>query len=274
MKSVTAFAPGNVSCIFRIIENKDRRKRHSLGLGFTTDKGAYVTVSEAKKTEIYTNGRKVHFPTVLAVLNDLTDKKVKVEIKFEVPFGAGFGMSGASALGTAYALNKLLNLGKSKKELAMFAHEAEALNGTGLGDVGGQFNGGMCAKFVRGNPLKGTRMPLNNLDIFYKVFGPLETKGIITDPKWKNLINKAGDRALNRIKLLKNKNIESIIGISKEFAVQSRLLMDKRVRQLVTEIEGKGGHASMIMLGHSVFSNIPFKGAKRVRISRRSACLV
>src|SRR3989338_1108988 len=259
MRSATAFAPGNISCIFRIIEHRDRKKRHSLGLGFTTDKGAYVTVSLAKKTEISTNGRKVHFPTVETVIKDLTDNEVRVDIRFEVPFGAGFGMSGASSIGTAYALNKLLNLGKTKRELAIVAHSAEALNGTGLGDVGGQYNGGMCAKFFRGNPLKGTRLPVKDATIYYKVFSPLETKSIINNNRWKSKINRAGDKSLKKLRLLKDKKIGNIIAVSKDFASDSGLLIDRRVIQLIQEIERKGGHASMIMLGISVFSYTPFK---------------
>ena len=48
--SVRAFAPGNISCIFRIVNNKS--KKHSLGVGFTVDKGVIVNVSKSKKTKI------------------------------------------------------------------------------------------------------------------------------------------------------------------------------------------------------------------------------
>ena len=110
-----AFCPGNASCIFRIVENKDRTKRHSLGVGFTVDKGVIVNVGKSDKTEVFANGRKIRFPTVLTVIKELTQEPVKVEIKDQLPSGAGFGISGASALATAYALNELLNLKKSKK---------------------------------------------------------------------------------------------------------------------------------------------------------------
>ena len=41
-----AFAPGNLSCIFRICYNKYPAKMHPLGVGFTTDKGV---IAEATK---------------------------------------------------------------------------------------------------------------------------------------------------------------------------------------------------------------------------------
>ena len=49
---------------------------------------------------------------MLTVIRELTNEPVKVEIEDQLPSGAGFGISGASALATAYALNKLLNLKK------------------------------------------------------------------------------------------------------------------------------------------------------------------
>ena len=52
-----------------------------------------------------------------------------------MPLGCGFGLSGAAALATAYALNEYLSLGKAREALAMIAHVAEVENRTGLGDV-------------------------------------------------------------------------------------------------------------------------------------------
>ena len=147
--TVKAFSPGNISCIFRVVENKDAIKKHSLGVGFTVDKGVYVTVSFSKKTSMTFNNKKLKLPTVIYVVHKLTDKPVKIAIKSELPLRAGFGVTGACAIATAYALGKLIKSKKSKKELAMIAHMAEVENGTGLGDVGGQFNGGFNAKFKK-----------------------------------------------------------------------------------------------------------------------------
>jgi len=272
-----AFSPGNVSCIFRIIDNKDKGKRHSLGVGFTVDKGVIVSVKKSKKTSIYSNGIKIKLPTVLTVIKSLTNKPVRVDIKQQLPSGAGFGISGASALATAYAMNKLLGLRKRDKELAMVAHMAEALNGTGLGDVGGQFNGGFNAKFKKGQPLEVVPLGIKNKKIYYQFFSKINTKDVIDSKKAGIKINKAGDKALNRVKgLIKDKkiNLKNIIKISKEFSVNSGLLRDKKVINLIKKIEHKGGNASMIMLGNAVFSDIPFEGSKMVKISTKKACLL
>jgi len=272
--SVKAFAPGNVSCIFRIVDNKNKSKRHSLGVGFTVNKGVIVKASKSNKTKIYANGKKIRFPTIKTVIKELTQKPVKIEIKDQLPSGAGFGISGASALATAYALNKLLNLKKSKKELAIIAHKAEVINSTGLGDIGGQFNGGFNMKIKRGKPLEVVNLGINNANIYYTFFSRIQTKKVINSRLKKRRINKAGDRALKRIKSLKNKTLKDVIRISKDFALESNLLKNKNVKCRIKQIENKGGNASMIMLGNAVFADIPFKNCKKIKISGRGACLI
>lgn len=273
-----AFAPGNVSCIFRVIDNKDPLKKHSLGVGFTVNQGALVSVSINKKNIVYFNNKKIKLPTIISVVKKLTDKKIQVKISSKLPLGAGFGMTGAGALAAAYALNKLLKLGKSKEKLAMIAHTAEVENGTGLGDVGGEFNGGFNAKFKRGQPLKGVSLGINNKNIYYKFFSKLETKKVINDKNKKIKLNKAGDKSLKSIKKIindkkinKNELFKKIIKISKEFSTESGLLQDKRVKNLIKKIEEKNGNASMIMLGNAVFSDIPFPGSKKVKMVDKGA---
>lgn len=269
-----SFSPGNISCIFRIIDNKDKTKRHSLGVGFTVDKGVTVKVSKSKKTKIIINGKRKRFPTVKTVIEELTGKPVKVEIKDQLPSGAGFGVSGASALATAYALNKLLRLKKSEKQLAMIAHNAEVINGTGLGDVGGEYNGGFNMKIRKGKPLSVVNLRIKDVNVYYRFFSKIKTKKVVNSKIRKRKINKAGDRALRRVRVLKDKSLKEIIRISKDFAVESGLLRHKMVKKLIREIENKGGNGSMIMLGNAVFSDIPFKGCKKVKISDKGACLI
>jgi len=269
-----AFAPGNLSCIFKIIENKDPAKMHSLGVGFSVDKGTIVSVSKNKKTNIIFNNKKIRFPTVESVIKKLTNKKIKANISSDLPLGVGFGMSGASSLATAYALNKLLKLKKTKKELAKITHIAEVENRTGLGDIASQFNGGFLMKTKKGNPLEVERLNIKNKNIYYKVFSKIDTKKVITNKKIKPKINKAADKALNKIKKLKNPQLKDIINISKGFAINSGLLNNKKMINLMKRIEENNGTTSMIMLGNAVFSDKKFKGCKKIRISYKKACLL
>ena len=128
---VTAFAPGNISCVFKVIPHPDATRMHSLGMGFTVEEGVEVTVSGHDETIVLFNGEGINFPTVRAVVNRLTEVDIKVDITSPLPLGCGFGLSGAAALATAYALNELLQCRKSVEELAMIAHVAEVENRTG-----------------------------------------------------------------------------------------------------------------------------------------------
>ncbi|MBI2208582.1 hypothetical protein HYU50_03725 [Candidatus Woesearchaeota archaeon] len=294
MRSLTAkaFAPGNISCIFVIRKNKNPAKSGSLGLGFTINKGAAVTIKKAinskernkktikkikkNKNIIYFNNEKINFPTVNSVIEKLTKEKVIVNIKSELPLGAGFGLSGASALATAYALNKLLKLKKSKKELALIAHIAEVENLTGLGDVINQYYGGFLVKYKPSYMFKAEKLSIKNKLIHYRYFNGLDTKKVISNKKIKNKINKAGISSLNKIKSLNKKdiNLKKLIGISKEFSAGSGLLKNNKVKNAIKEIEKNNGNASMIMLGNAVFSDKKFRGSKKLIITDRGAHLL
>src|SRR3989338_2289553 len=295
MSSLTAkaFAPGNISCAFVIRKNKNPAKSGSLGLGFTINKGAIVEIkkmnankmikNEIKKSAnmknkniIYFNDKKINFPTVDSVIEKLAKKKFIVNIKSQLPMGAGFGLSGASALATAYALGKILNLKKSKKELALTAHIAEVENLTGLGDVINQHYGGFLAKYKPSYMFKAEKLPVKNKTVHYRYFSRLDTKKIISNKKIKDKINKAGLKSLNKIKKLDrhNINLENLVKISKEFAVESGLLKSGNVKNLIKKIEDNNGNASMIMLGNAVFSDKNFKGSKKIIIMDKGAHLL
>ena len=295
MSSLTAkaFAPGNIICAFVIRKNKNPAKSGSLGLGFTINKGAIVKIKKMNanktinnkikkaanmenKNIVYFNNKKISFPTVNSVIEKLTEEKVIVNIKSELPLGAGFGLSGASALATAYALGKILKLKKSKKELALIAHIAEVENLTGLGDVINQYYGGFLVKYKPSYMFKAEKLPIKNKTVHYRYFGKLDTQKVISNKKIKNKINKAGISSLNRIKSLDKKdiNLKKIIGISKEFSAESGLLKNDKVKSTIKEIEKNNGNASMIMLGNAVFSDKKFRGSKKLIIIDRGAHLL
>jgi pantoate kinase len=311
MESAKAFAPGNISCIFIIKKTKNPAKSGSLGMGFTINKGVLVTIKKIpisddsitgnsnnkfnkiinsnnknkkilkkdkknfEKSSIYFNNKKINFPTVNSVIEKLINEPVEVWIKTELPLGCGFGLSGASALAAAYALNKLFRLKKSKKELAFIAHVTEVENGTGLGDVVNQYYGGFLVKHKPSYMFKVKRLLLGNKKVYCSYFSSISTKEIISDKKLKNKINNAGLDSLKFIKKLKNKNLtlKELIKISKEFSVNSGLLRDKKVAETIKNIEKNNGNASMIMLGNAVFSDKYFKGSKKLRVTDKGACL-
>ena len=276
--SSKAFAPANISCIFRIHGHKNPRWMGSYGVGFTLNEGVIAEAFKSSKTKIFFNNKKINFPTVRSVINNLSEKKIKIKIKTKLPLGCGFGLSGASALATAYALNDLLELKKSKKELAISAHTAEVENKTGLGDVVNQYYGGFCVKLKPSSYFIVKKIQLNNADAYCRYFSKISTKSVIANAKIRNKINNAADESLNKIRQLikSNKKIrfKDIIKISMEFSMSSGLLNDRQTAQTINNIEKNNGNASMIMLGNAVFSDKNFEGAAKFKISNKGAHLL
>ena len=271
MEKAKAFAPGNLSCVFKIIPHPEATKMHSLGMGFTITEGVVVTVSQhSSQTAVQFNGSQIHFPTVASVTQKLTSLPMGVEIDSPLPLGCGFGLSGAASLATAYALNALLKLGKSKEELAMAAHVAEVENRTGLGDVCAQYHGGCLVKLKVGYPLAAERLPIPAQPIYYRYFSSIQTKTILENAERRERINRAADETLQALEKLTRADVvdfNACIRLSKLFSLNSGLLEDTSVQATIREIEEAGGVASMIMLGNAVFSTRPFEGAIQTELS-------
>ena len=170
-----------------------------------------------------------------------------------MPFGAGFGASGAGALGCAYALNSHFDLGLTANQAAAVAHEAEVTNRTGLGDVIAQNTGGLVVRLQPGAPGIGRidRIPVPPLPISYVVRGPISTSEVLSDEKVMKAVNMAGEAALKE--LLKRPTFTNFMQLSRRFTVQSGLASDWAL-QAIEAVEAAGGMASMIMLGDAVFA--------------------
>ena len=278
-----AFAPGNISCVFKIIPHTDPARMHSLGMGFTVKEGVEAIVSESHETAVLFNGERINFPTVRAVVKRLTQKSgiagVKVELTSPLPLGCGFGLSGAASLATAYALNELLSSHKDNETLAMTAHVAEVENRTGLGDVCSQYHGGCLVKLKEGSPLTADRLPIAKQPIYYRYFGPIQTSEVLGNREQTLRINRAADVALSVLKTLTDAKpsadlFNACCVASKHFSVESGLLSDARVIDTISHIEAEGGVASMIMLGNGVFSTHPFQDAVETKLVHNPARLI
>ena len=278
-----AFAPGNISCVFKVIPHADPARMHSLGMGFTVKEGVEVIVSEYHETEVLFNGECINFPTVHAVVNRLIQNSgitgIKVDITSLLPLGCGFGLSGAAALATAYALNELLTLHKDSETLAMTAHIAEVENRTGLGDVCSQYHGGCLVKLTEGSPLTADRLPITAQPIYYRYFGPIQTSEVLGNREQTTRINRAADVALRTLQTLTSAKpnadlFNACFAVSKQFSVESGLLSDARVIDTIASIEAEGGVASMIMLGNGVFSTHFFDNAVETRLVHNPARLI
>ena len=275
-----AFAPGNISGLFKIIAHDDPAKMHSLGWGFTVSDGVTVelTHAQAASTQITFNGKPIDFPTVLSALRDLDETPLNVDIASDLPLSSGFGLSGASTLAAIIAANHLLEIGKSQQEIAMVAHVAEVRNLTGLGDVCAQYNGGCLVKTKVGNPLAATALKMPDTTIYWRYFGKIRTSEILADHERHQLINNAADKALASIQSdIDNAatiTFDQLIALALKFAETSELLMDDRVKSSISQARSNGGAATMIMLGNAVFSTAPFPGSTQTMLSDTAAHLI
>lgn len=265
-----AFAPANISLVFETYDASPPHGRGSLGVGITLTEGVTARAERGRgaRHEIMVGGEAWEFGTVRHVLEALSpDAPLRLEVEAAFPFGCGFGMSGASALAAAFAVDHLLGLGRSREELGMLAHHAEVQNATGLGDVGGQYNGGIMIKRRRYDYLSVEQLPVRAETLHVRIFGPILTSEVINSREKLEHINRAGHAAMQDITGAgKALTLERLFTISRDFAEESRLLVSGRLKGSIAAAEGAGHAATMIMLGEAAVSTGPFPGSRPVRV--------
>lgn len=278
MKSVQAWAPGNISLLFKVMPDPDPSKAGSLGSGFTVNEGACVTVKQDSVFSITLNGQPVELPTVVEVLSKLTPLPLAVAIETPLPLGSGFGISGAAALSSAHAVNTLLSLGKSDHELAVAAHTAEVIHKTGLGDVGNQWKGGCCVKFITSSLFQMERLPFAGTPVYVASWGKIPTPSILGNPSLLRQIDEAGSQTLALLRTRIHQRgftFPELLDISLNFAKRSGLLAHaKRAERVIESVRQRGGHATMIILGDAVISDIPFEGSRKLHVTETGVKLL
>lgn len=261
-----AYCPSSISLIFKPCKDNNLIRMGSVGVGFTIDKGVMVDAEKSQENAIFLNGSEADFPTVKKVLDLLSNQKVKLSINSSLPIACGFGVSGASTLACALAVDELYGLGNDMLCLAQIAHIAEIMENTGLGSVGTQYEGGFLVKKTPGLPFKATRFPFEKKKIYAVILGKLETSTVLSDRKALSYVEKAADWALDKIE--DNISLEEMIDISFEFAKRGKLVRNKKVASVINNIRGSGGHATMAILGQVVISDIKPKLSRNYNIEK------
>jgi pantoate kinase len=248
-----AWVPSHITGFFAAKRQDDPQRSGSIGCGLALALGATTTIETSPKTEIVLNGQVSEAPVSRYVVDRLARSPVRVKTVLDMPFGAGFGASGAGALGCAYALNAHFDLGLTANQAASVAHMAEVTNRTGLGDVIGQNTGGLVIRLEPGAPGIGQvdRIPVPPLRVDYVVRGPISTKEVLSDQVIMKAVNMAGEAALKD--LLKRPTLRNFMVLSRRFTVQAGLASDWAL-DAIDAVEAAGGMASMIMLGDGVFA--------------------
>jgi pantoate kinase len=250
---MNAWVPAHITGFFAAKRQDDPKLSGSIGCGLCLDLGATTSIEGAENTEIFLNGVVSEAPVTRYVVEQLAKEPVRVKTELDMPFGSGFGASGAGALGCAYALNAHFDLGLTANQAAAVAHVAEVTNRTGLGDVIAQNSGGIVVRLEPGAPGTGSidRIPIQPLKVNYVVRGPISTRDVITDLALMKAINQSGLAALKE--LLKRPTLQDFMRLSRRFTVQSGLASQWAI-DAIEAVESSGGMASMIMLGDAVFA--------------------
>ena len=246
----TAFVPGHVTGFFSAHPADEPVKAGSRGAGVTLSHGVEVTVQQRDdRTAIELDGDAVEMPPVERVL-DALGVDAHVRAKTPLPLGAGFGVSGAMALGTALAANAAFGCGRSENELTALAHVAEVQSGTGLGDVVAQARGGVPIRLDPGAPGYGRLDGVpTRPDVEYVTFGELSTEDVLSGDT--DQLSAAGEDALAR--LVREPTLSQFMYASRRFAREADLLTDE-VTEAIRAVSEAGGEASMAMLGRTVFA--------------------
>ncbi|WP_232700888.1 pantoate kinase [Halobacterium wangiae] len=244
-----AFVPGHVTGFFSVHRAADPRRAGSRGAGVTLSDGVTTRVEPADETTVRLNGRALEMESVTRVL-DALDASATVAAETDLPLGAGFGVSGAMALGTALAANHAFGRGRSENDLVGVAHAAEVAAGTGLGDVVAQARGGIPIRVEPGAPEFGALdgVPTTGR-VEYVSFGELSTSDVIGDET--DVLDEAGERAL--VALHERPTIPEFFAASRRFAREADLL-DGEVAAAVDAVTDAGAEATMAMLGRTVFA--------------------
>ena len=249
----SVFVPGHVTGFFNIENHEISLKHGSCGAGFLLSRGVKSTISPSDRLSIDVNqGDETVIEEVLKILE--IDDTFKITQDIQLPIGAGFGTSAASAFSLTLAINEFLNLGYSQELCGQIAHMAEINLGAGLGDVIAQTGKGIVLRTKPGAPGIGEIESFRK-DVFiaYKTFGTIKTSDIISDPHHREVLSQVGLKYLELFE--KETTLENFLSFSNSFSIETELMSDE-VRNLVDYFNSSEDilGSSMAMLGNTVFA--------------------
>ncbi|PTD93757.1 GHMP kinase [archaeon SCG-AAA382B04] len=249
-----AWAPGHITGFFEVYIKDDLINSGSRGAGINVNKGVKATAEVIESSNDKVKAPGISRYAIENLIKDLDkDFEIKIEFEKKIPERCGFGCSGAEAITSLLAVKDALGLHLTQNQIVGIAHRIEVKKRTGLGDVVPQTQGGVVIRKKEGGPTVSEidRIPVKEKELFFYVFGPIETSEVISSEKKVTKINKAGRE--KRKKLLEEPSLENLFECSREFALETKLGNEETL-MFLRETEKK---AALTMLGDSVVSLEP-----------------
>ena len=192
--------------------------------------------------------------------------RVSLEQDVQTPIGGGFGASAASATSAVYAAAGALGLEKTKASLALYAHEAEIIEQTGLGTVSVIFDAaGAGAIVAPGEPGKAKFMTVDvphGTQIITAFLAPFEKKDALSSRAVSRRINELGHASLGAF--LSDPTLENLACEGERFSAALGL-ESVEVKKLIGIAKEAGAtHASQNMIGYAMHSIVPQGSSVRV----------
>jgi pantoate kinase len=282
MRETSAFSPAGISSFFEIRDKRpDGRRFKDLsyvgarGGGLVISRGVLtrVRLTHRSKSRISVRINKVPADeartTISAVQKLLQISGQKYEVMIEhhvdVPIGAGYGASAAGSLSASLAFSEAADLGMSVNEVGRIVHEAEIVNGTGLGTVGPILTGGFVITRKSGGPGVAVidRIPASQeLRVISACIGPISTKKVLQSRNLRRKVSALGREAFRSI--VRDLRPSNFMKASKEFALGLGLMSPQTAR-LIEVMEGAGAiGATQNMLGQAVHAIADERSARTV----------
>ncbi len=242
-------------------DNPDVLKRGSRGAGVSINRGVKTSVIRITNPsvkyffdgiEIDAREALVSSKVVELLIPNQFKNSIQVNHEFEVPLSAGYGASAAGAVGTAFCLNELFDIGLTEMEIFQVAHKAEVMTKSGLGDVIGLYQGGLEIRLKEGAPGFGKTISMRdseNWNVATVHLGPLTTSTVLSDRRKRQVVNRAGEKILSS--LISNPNFENFIFSARKFTEEVSL-SSKKLKRYLDQLP-KGIIGAQIMLGESFF---------------------
>lgn len=271
---IEAFSPASISCVFVPLKRSNPDRVVSKGVRISLSTGMRVRVQVSQRAGQYLAGKRISVAPLTRALESLGVGDLRIELFPDFPFSTGFGMSAAATVAGLLAGNECLGLGLTRAELFRIAHRAEVESGTGIGDVGAQFLGGVTAKFDAENPLVLEKLRITPVALHVCTYGPIKTATILSDKNKRTRIQRAGNTALRSLQAAPARTLQKVLASSYQFALESGMLRHQQVLAALAEVHQKRGYGTMIMLGNAVVATIPFTGSVPVQIGKNGAELL